>query len=102
LFYHGEPPPGPQRSLLSSIAVSPQAQNHGIGQSLVRRWVKEVERQGYGGCYLTTDAKDNDKINNFYQRLGWKIESTYTTPEGRIMNRYILDLPGKGERAGDE
>ncbi|OGP64893.1 MAG: hypothetical protein A2169_13280 [Deltaproteobacteria bacterium RBG_13_47_9] len=95
LFYRGEPPPGTQRSLLSSIAVSPKAQGRGIGRALVERWVEEVKRRGYAGCYLTTDANDNDKINSFYQKLGWKIESTYTTPEGRLMNRYILDLNGK-------
>jgi GNAT superfamily N-acetyltransferase len=102
LFYRGESPPGPQRSLLSSIAVSPKVQGRGIGQALVERWVEEVKRRGHIGCYLTTDANDNDKINNFYQKLGWKIESTYTTPEGRVMNRYILDLPEKNERTGNE
>jgi ribosomal protein S18 acetylase RimI-like enzyme len=70
-------------------------QGRGIGRALVERWVEEVKRRGYTGCYLTTDANDNDKINNFYRKLGWKIESTYTTPEGRLMNRYILDLDGK-------
>jgi len=97
LFYRGEPPRGAQRSLLSSVAVSPRVQGRGIGRALVERWVEEVKRRGYAGCYLTTDANDNDKINNFYRKLGWKIESTYTTPEGRLMNRYILDLNGKTE-----
>ena len=97
LFYRGEPPRGAQRSLLSSVAVSPRVQGRGVGRALVERWVEEVKRRGYAGCYLTTDANDNDKINNFYQKLGWKIESTYTTPEGRLMNRYILDLNGKTE-----
>jgi GNAT superfamily N-acetyltransferase len=91
LFYRGQSPPGPQRALLSSVAVSPQVQGQGIGKALVKRWVDEVKRQGSSGCYLTTDAHDNDKINRFYQQLGWKIESTYETPEGRIMHRYILD-----------
>jgi hypothetical protein len=63
----------------------------------VERWVEEVGRRGGTGCYLTTDAKNNNKVNNFYQKLGWKIESTYTTPEGRVMNRYIFDLPQNAE-----
>ena len=100
LFYRGESPSGPQRALLSSIAISPQSQGHGIGQALVKTWVEEVKRRGCTGCYLTTDANDNDKINSFYQKLGWNIESTYTTPEGRVMNRYILDLPEKAETDG--
>jgi GNAT superfamily N-acetyltransferase len=93
LFYRGEAPSGQQRALLSSVAVSPRMQGQSVGQALVRRWVEEVERRGYSGCYLTTDAHNNDKINHFYQKLGWRVESTYTTPEGRVMNRYVLDFP---------
>lgn len=100
LFYRGDPPPGSRISLLSSVTVSPKVQGRGIGQALVRKWVEEVERRGYAGCYLTTDANDNDKVNSFYQRLGWKIESTYTTTEGRVMHRYILDLPENAETDG--
>lgn len=100
LFYRGDAPSGSRRSLLSSVAVSPKVQRQGVGQELVKRWIQEVERSGYSGCYLTTDADDNDKINRFYQKLGWKIESTYRTPEGRVMNRYVLDLPVRAEKGG--
>jgi ribosomal protein S18 acetylase RimI-like enzyme len=95
LLYRGQAPPGRQRALLSSVAVSPEVQGHGIGRALVTKWVEEVKRRGCDGCYLTTDAYNNDKINRFYQKLGWRIESTYTTPEGRVMNRYVLDWPEK-------
>jgi ribosomal protein S18 acetylase RimI-like enzyme len=95
VFYRGESPSGPQRALLSSIAVSPQAQGQGVGQALVKRWVGEVEQRGGTGCFLTTDALDNDSTNRFYQKLGWQIESTFVTPQGRKMNRYIFDLPPK-------
>ncbi len=97
VFYRGEAPSGPERSLLSSIAVSPDAQRGGVGRALVKKWVEEVEHRGIKGCYLTTDAENNDPVNKFYQSLGWKVESSYTTPEGRRMNRYILDLNGKVE-----
>jgi GNAT superfamily N-acetyltransferase len=92
LFYRGEPPPGTKRALLSSIAVLPQLQGRGVGQALIKRWMEEVKQRGGNGCFLTTDAINNDKINNFYQKLGWKVESTYTTPEGRVMNRYVFDF----------
>ncbi|MHC4389027.1 MAG: GNAT family N-acetyltransferase [Planctomycetota bacterium] len=98
VFYKGEAPPGPQRALLSSVAVAPESQGRGIGRALVGRWVEEVRCRGGKGCYLTTDANNNDRINTFYQKLGWKIESTYKTPEGRVMNRYVLDFPEKAEK----
>ena len=100
VFYRGEAPTGNKRALLSSIAISPDYQNKGIGKILVERWMEEVRKRGALGCFLTTDADNNDKINCFYQRLGWKIESTYTTPEGRVMNRYVLDLPEKAKKDG--
>ncbi len=102
LFYRGEPPPGPERALLSSIAVLPQVQRRGVGQALVKRWVQEVKQHGCCGCYLTTDADNNEKINNFYQKLGWRIESTYKTPEGRVMNRYVIDFSEKSKRIENE
>jgi ribosomal protein S18 acetylase RimI-like enzyme len=92
VFYRGEPPSGPARALLSSIAVSPTAQGRGVGKKLVERWVEEARKRGAQGCYLTTDAENNDAVNGFYRSLGWKVEATYPTPEGRKMNRYVLDF----------
>ena len=89
LSYRGEPPAGKPRALLSSIAVSPRAQGRGVGGALVRAWVAEARKRGADGCFLTTDALDNDTVNRFYQRLGWKLESAYSTPRGRQMNRYV-------------
>lgn len=92
ITYRGESPPGPIRALLSSIAVRPSAQGCGVGRMLTLRWIEEARRRGATGCYLTTDAEGNDRVNTFYGALDWKLEHTYTTPEGRRMNRYILDF----------
>ncbi len=92
VFYRGESPPDGQRALLSSIAVSPDAQGKGVGRALVSSWLNEVKLRGGEGAFLTTDAENNDSVNGFYQKLGWKLESTYNTPEGRKMNRYIHDF----------
>ncbi len=91
LFYRGEPPMDKPRALLSSIAVAPEEQKRGIGQMLVKVWVDEVRKHGAAGCYLTTDAENNDAINGFYEGCGWKQLETFKTPEGRRMNRYVLD-----------
>jgi len=92
LVYRGEVPPGLSRALLSSIAVTPEAQHDGIGRMLLAAWVDKVKSRGSQGCYLTTDAEDNDAVNRFYQRAGWKVESILITPEGRKLNRYIMDF----------
>lgn len=100
LFYRGEPSADMTRALLSSIAVLPESQNRGVGQLLVKAWVDEVRKRGATGCYLTTDAENNDAIKRFYERAGWKISETFVTPEGRKMCRYVLDL-GDGSRKSD-
>lgn len=92
LAYRGDAPEGPARALLSSVAVSPSAQGRGLGKALVLRWLEEARRRGASGCYLITDADNNAAVNGFYLSLGWKIESTYTTPQGRKMNRYVYDF----------
>lgn len=94
LWYRGEAPAGPPRALLSSIAVAPEFQGRGVGAQLLRHWLEAVHARGALGCFLTTDALENDTVNAFYVRQGWKLESTYTTPESRCMNRYVLDFDG--------
>jgi hypothetical protein len=59
---------------------------------MVEAWLGEVRRRGGPGAFLTTDAEGNEAVNAFYQRLGWRLESTFTRPEGRVMNRYVRDF----------
>jgi ribosomal protein S18 acetylase RimI-like enzyme len=92
LSYRGDPPEGPPRALLSSLAVRPETQGAGVGKALVKHWLEEVHRRGGTGCYLSTDRDENTAVNRFYRRLGWELESTYATPEGRRMNRYVFDF----------
>jgi len=92
VFYRGEAPSGRPRALLSSIAVSPDAQSKGVGENLVKAWMAEIQKQGAQGCYLTTDALHNETANRFYNRMGWKLESSFVTPEGRRMHRYVYDF----------
>jgi ribosomal protein S18 acetylase RimI-like enzyme len=92
VFYRGEAPSGPEGSLLSSIAVDTDAQGRGVGKLLVQAWLAEAQEQGAATAFLTTDAIDNEATNRFYQKLGWRIESVYETPEGRKMNRYVIGL----------
>ena len=101
VFYRGQSPAGPDRALLSSIAVSPDCQECGVGRALVQRWMQEVAGRGAVGCFLTTDADQNEAVNAFYQKLGWHIESSYATAEGRHMHRYIYDFQNIGANTGE-
>jgi GNAT superfamily N-acetyltransferase len=93
VFYRGESPPGGARALLSSVSVAPEAQGQGVGRALVDAFAWEVRRRGGRGCFLTTDAEGNEADNRFYAVCGWRLESTFTRPDGRTMNRYVLDFP---------
>lgn len=89
---HGEGSSTPGRGTLMSIAVSPAQQGKGLGQSLVQGF---LERAALAGCRevdLTTDKEENDTVNHFYRQQGFRLERTFTTPEGRVMNQYLIEL----------
>ncbi|MBW3085719.1 hypothetical protein KEM60_01927 [Austwickia sp. TVS 96-490-7B] len=86
-FYRGEAGGQVNGALLASICVDPSIRISGVGQQLITRWMSAASSQ-CDSAFLTTDANGNDHVNRFYQRAGWSIESTFSTPEGRRMNRY--------------
>lgn len=91
VFYRGEAPvEGDALALLASIAVSPKVGTKGVGRDLLRAFVEEVKRREGKGVFLTTDADDNDRVNRFYETFGFSLESSFSTHEGRRMNRYVL------------
>jgi len=77
------------RGTLLSIAVSPNFQSRGCGEVLVKAFLDESARRGIKKVDLTTDAVNNDPVNRFYQKLGFKIDRSFVTPEGRMMNEYL-------------
>jgi len=91
-LYRGDQPRDSNYALLSSIAVSPHYHNQGVGKKILFTWLNTVQLKGIEGCYLTTDYNDNDVANKFYTSLGWKLDETYFTKEGRKMNRYRYDI----------
>ena len=101
--YRGGPPATPGGALLASLAVHPEMQAAGAGKLLVRRFAEECFRRGATYIYLTTDRNHNDAVNQFYQSLGWKIETEVVTPEGRALNLFIYSKPGDsvGQTCGE-
>lgn len=87
------------RGTLMSIAVLPEAQGKGIGQALVQAFLAEAARRDLRQVDLTTDRDNNEATNRFYQNLGFVCERSYTTPEGRAMNEYVIDVPAQSSPA---
>lgn len=73
---------------LSSMAVLPDIQGKGIGRELVKAFIRDVRKHAGTAIYLATDARNNDAVNAFYQRIGFKIKRVVRTPENRLMNEY--------------
>lgn len=96
LIYRGAAPEnGKDWALLASVCVDPEIQGSGIGRRLTSDWLQEVSERGTRIAFLTTDAVENDSVNSFYQSQGWGVDSSYTTPEGRLMNRYVIQIEPK-------
>jgi ribosomal protein S18 acetylase RimI-like enzyme len=77
---------------LMSLAVSPTAQKQGIGGALIKEFATQCSQRKVDIINLTTDAQDNDKVNNFYQNFGFVLSNEFTTAEGRKMNEYQLSV----------
>lgn len=73
---------------LASICVLPDMEKNGIGTKLIDALKSEVDFSKYSYIALETDAENNDKVNAFYKKCGFKLERTYSTKEGRKMNEY--------------
>jgi ribosomal protein S18 acetylase RimI-like enzyme len=77
---------------LMSIAVRPESEGKGIGKQLVEAFCKELAGHGAAAVCLTTDRDNNDRVNRFYQGLGFRLSRVFVTPEGRPMNEYVMPL----------
>ncbi len=77
---------------LMSLAVLPEHRGKGVGKALVNTFISDAYHQGIQTVKLTTDRMNNDAVNNFYQKIGFTCSRTFTTPEGRSMNEYRIDL----------
>lgn len=77
---------------LMSLAVSPTAQKRGIGGALIKEFTNQCSQRKVNIINLTTDARNNDKVNNFYQNFGFILSRKFTTAEGREMNEYQLPV----------
>jgi len=84
---------------LMSVAVRPESEGKGIGKKLVKAFCQELAKRGIRTACLTTDRDNNDRVNQFYQKLGFRLSRYYVTPEGRAMNEYVIQVGiGKTEK----
>ncbi len=74
---------------LASLAVSPSFQGRGWGALLVKHFLTSAFQSGSSFVYLTTDALRNDKVNSFYQRLGFRLVKIVLKGQNRMMNLYV-------------
>ena len=92
LFHPSRNPTGKDVAGLYSIGVLPSLQGTGAGRKLVTAFLEEARNRGSIKVFLTTDQEDNDAVNEFYRKMGFRVEREYITPEGRRMNEYWVDL----------
>lgn len=77
---------------LASIAVDPKLSGRGLGKELVFAFLNKAREMGAKKVYLNTDSLNNDKVNTFYQKLGFKLARKFLVANKRLMNEYIYFL----------
>ena len=73
---------------LASIAVNPEYAGQGLGKKLVKAFIEVSQKQNADAICLTTDANNNEAVNNFYLSLGFSLYRTFISPGNRSMNEY--------------
>lgn len=77
---------------LASIGVNPEAGRRGFGKELVHHFLEHAAQYQVDKVVLTTDARENDAVNIFYQQLGFRIARVFETSGQRLMNEYVFDF----------
>lgn len=93
VFYRGDKPSGLKGgALLSSIGVHPDVLGKSVGQELLNGFEREALLRGQNFVYLTTDEVGNDRVNAFYKKNGYFVESSFSQHAGRAMLRYVKNI----------
>ena len=87
---------GPEVAELASIGVRPEHTGHGVGKLLLEQFIAEARRMGVLRVHLTTDAQNNDYVNRFYQKAGFRVLRTFEKEPGRQMHEYVLTINQTG------
>ena len=77
---------------LASIAVDPSMGRTGLGKKLVAGFMDQAGKKSVDLIELTTDALSNDRVNAFYQGLGFQVVETLERVDGRRMYKYEYKL----------
>jgi len=98
--YPSSQPSGDHLAGLYSICVVPVAQGLGVGRKMTTSFLETARTRGCGAVYLHADADGNDGWNMLLQKMGWRLEKMFVTPEGRRMNEYWYVFEGDWNVAG--
>ena len=71
--------------------MDPAQRTRGHGSLLVREFIRESTSRGATRVDLTTDKHRNEGPNAFYRAMGFTLCREITSPEGRVLNEYVLD-----------
>lgn len=77
-----------ERAELASVGVVPDFLQRGCGRTLVREFLSRSVSLKAAAVELTTDAQGNDKVNRFYQNIGFRLVRASERAGGRRMNHY--------------
>lgn len=91
LTYPGRTPEGNDVASLTSIAVSPEATGGGIGTALFQAFVIAAKERGAQVLHCGA-KKAEEKVNEFYRKVGFTEIKELCTPQGEEIVEYVLRL----------
>jgi len=77
---------------ITSFVVDKNSQGLGVGSSLLKHYLSQVNSSGILGAFITTDATENISTINFYKKNGFTIKHTYQQSEKRDMHLMLKEF----------
>jgi len=87
---------------LASLAVAPASKGRGYGQRLVREFNTRAGADGAQRVVLTTDAECNERVNSFYQGLGFRSARSFVAGGERQMVEYVYEITPVATDMGEQ
>lgn len=89
---HGFSLVGKNHYELSSLAVDPTVESRGVGRVLIGRFLDVAGADGATEVLATTDAVGNERVNRFYEDLGFRLHPGVAGVGERRLNHWIKQL----------
>ena len=77
---------------LASLYIEPEFRNRGTADMLIKAIIKRTGELGFERLYLFTGGQDQDMLERFYMKRGWKFFESAVDNDGKNTKIFYYDI----------